>query len=152
MDEKIITEYFKSSYFALDGLWFVMVEEEEGYQNALDIDERVWKVLPKIQARKVCGLLGIEMKGIDNFKKALEVKFQAEGYDYEFLDGAIRIKGCPWIDILRKSGRENIAPDIGERICTEDIKGWLKEFSGDKEILVDSLMCEGEKECVFRIE
>jgi len=51
LTDKQIVEYFKRSYTAVDGLWFMKVEEIYGFDTALDIDEEVWKVMPKIQAR-----------------------------------------------------------------------------------------------------
>ena len=40
-------EYFKKSYFAVDGLWFLIVEEENSFEYALELDKKVWKVLAK---------------------------------------------------------------------------------------------------------
>lgn len=45
------TEYFRRSYRAVDGLWFMMIEKKHGFDEALELDEAVWRVLPKIQAR-----------------------------------------------------------------------------------------------------
>ncbi len=42
-------EYFHRSFTAVDGLWFMKVEEKHGFDAALEIDNEVWKVLPKIQ-------------------------------------------------------------------------------------------------------
>ena len=56
LTEEQKTEYFRRSYTAVDGLWFMKVEEAYGFDNALDIDDEVWKVLPKIQARMLKGL------------------------------------------------------------------------------------------------
>ena len=51
LTDKETTEYLHRCYTAVDGLWFVKVEERYGFNTALDIDEEVWKVIPKIQAR-----------------------------------------------------------------------------------------------------
>ena len=45
-------DYLHKSYAAVDGLWFMKVEEAEGFDKALDIDEKVWQVMPKIQAKE----------------------------------------------------------------------------------------------------
>ena len=57
LTDQQIAEYFHRSFTAADGLWFVKVEEKYGFDAALEIDNEVWKVLPKIQARKMKSLL-----------------------------------------------------------------------------------------------
>lgn len=37
----------------LDGLWFLKLEEEFGFEKALEIDDKVWKVYGKIEARRL---------------------------------------------------------------------------------------------------
>ena len=46
-----IEDYLYRSYTRADGLWFVLTEEKYGFDAALALNEAVWKVLPKIQAR-----------------------------------------------------------------------------------------------------
>jgi len=48
---KDIAEYLHRNFTSVDGLWFVKIEEILGFENALEIDKEVWKILPKIQAR-----------------------------------------------------------------------------------------------------
>ena len=48
-----IAEYYHRSFSVVDGLWFMKIEERYGFEAALDIDSEVWKVVPKIQARKL---------------------------------------------------------------------------------------------------
>jgi len=67
VDERVITEYLRRSYSAVDGLWFMMVEKEFSFDDALKIDESVWGVLPKIQSRKAKELLCLEGKGLADF-------------------------------------------------------------------------------------
>ena len=64
MDPQILSEYFKKCYIAVDGLWFMMLEKTDSFDKALEVDGRVWEILPKIQARKIKELLfpgGIEL-------------------------------------------------------------------------------------------
>jgi len=46
-----VSKYLYQSYSKVDGLWFMKVEEQFGFEKALEIDTGVWKILPKIQAR-----------------------------------------------------------------------------------------------------
>ncbi len=51
LNDKQIAEFFRRSYTAVDGLWFVKAEETCGFDAALDLDDEVWKIFPKVQAR-----------------------------------------------------------------------------------------------------
>ena len=44
-------EYYHRCYKAVDGLWFVKTEERFDFTTALDLDNKVWQVMPRIQAR-----------------------------------------------------------------------------------------------------
>ena len=55
-----VADYFNRSYKAVDGLWFMKVEEKYGFDSALELDNEVWKVMPKIQARMIKSFLGLE--------------------------------------------------------------------------------------------
>jgi hypothetical protein len=133
VEQKIISEYLRRSYFALDGLWFMMLEEEFSFDRALEIDEKVWRILPKIQARKTKELLGLEGKGLQDFLQAIRVKLQAEEYDYEERElGSdhiqIAIHRCPWYEILKRVNREHLEPRIADAICSLEFRVWLEEF------------------------
>lgn len=148
MEDKI-TEYFRRSYFAVDGLWFVKAEEHLGYQEALELDLRVWEVLPKVQARESCRLLGLEQEGLENFRMALELKLEGEEYGHSWEGNVLEVHDCPWLGLLRRSGRESIARDIGEHICKTDLQVWLWEFVEGFEVGFYSMMCRGEEKCII---
>lgn len=133
-DDKAIIEFLRRSYFAVDGLWFVRVEQEHSYDEALRLDEQVWEILPKIQARKACELLHIQGSALADLALALNLKFIAEGYDYRVMEQVhdtlrIGISACPWLAILQKSGRMSKAVEVCDRVCTRDFSGWAAEFS-----------------------
>jgi hypothetical protein len=73
------TEYFRRSYTAVDGLWFMKVEESLGFDEALRLDEAVWKVLPKIQARALKGMMHLE-GGLEGLAQALSARLALEGF------------------------------------------------------------------------
>ena len=51
LPEKDKAEYYHRCYKTVDGLWFVEAEKEHGFDDALNLDTKVWSVMPKIQAR-----------------------------------------------------------------------------------------------------
>ncbi|MBM3211789.1 hypothetical protein FJZ33_06205 [Candidatus Poribacteria bacterium] len=154
MEREILIEYLRRSYFAVDGLWFMMLEKEFSFDEALDIDERVWKILPKIQARKVKELLGISGIGLFDFLKAMKVKLEAEEYEYEVLKEEeghlqIAINNCPWHNILVKAKREYLAQRISDVICLLELQVWLKEFGDNLAFNMECRKCCGDDICVM---
>lgn len=157
MNSDLIIEYLKRSYFALDGLWFVMTEEEFSFDEALKIDRKVWEVLPKIQARKAKELLGISGSGMRDLLKAISIKLQAEGHNYDILTSTddhleICIHECQWYNLLKRSGREYIAHQIAENICFVELNVWLKEFCSNGRLELTPRICEGASQCVMRFQ
>jgi len=112
-DEQII-EYLRRSYSAVDGLWFMKVEEKSGFEEALDIDKEVWKVLPKIQARMLKSIGNVE-NGLEGLLDCFKVKMTLDGFQFKVERGKdqsgfrIIIERCPWFDLLVKS-KESISP------------------------------------------
>lgn len=156
-------EYFRRSYTAADGLWFMKVEEVRGFEEALEVDRRVWSVLPKIQARTLMGILGAG-KGVEGLGRCLAAKHSAEGFDFEGRlaeeeTGSrgllLTISKCPWHELLLKSGREGISERVGTTICNAEYATWAEEFEGSDLKISFSLrsqICRGDPVCTFCFE
>ena len=141
------TEYFRRSYTAVDGLWFMKVEEKLGFDEALQLDEAVWKVLPKIQARALKGMMHLQ-GGLQGLEQALSARLALEGFDYEMEtreDGfAVIVKRCPWHDLMIKSGRGKSVGEgkrshlpggkfgVGERVCGRKERSERGRGPGDR--------------------
>ena len=156
-----IVEMLRRSYFAVDGLWFVMLEEDDGLEHALEIDQRVWQVMPKIQARKARELMHADEDTPGALVRCMALKFFAEGHRFDVSfentgEAAIVISQCPWRDILEDSGREHLGPEIAERICAVEAAGWAAEFSPEDGppvgVEMTDAICAGDECCryVFR--
>ena len=171
-------EYFRRSYTAADGLWFMKVEEMRGFEEALEADRRVWSVLPKIQARTLKSMLKAG-EGIEGLAECIAAKHSAEGFDFEDeMDGgegreegeeggaegedgkdgrALRliISKCPWHELLAKSGREALSERVGSAICNVEYAAWAAEF-GDEDRKISfnlkSQICKGDEVCTFLFE
>jgi hypothetical protein len=159
MEQKIISEYLRRSYFALDGLWFMMIEDKFSFDKAMEIDVDVWRVLPKIQARKVKELLNLKGNGLADFTQAIKVKMEAEEYDYAVkeLDAdhiQITISKCPWYEILKRAKREHLSQQIADEICCLEYKVWLREFGENLCFTMKSRCCTDDPACLldFRAE
>ena len=150
-----IADYFHRSFLAVDGLWFMKAEKLFGFEAALDLDEMVWKVLPKIQARMLKAMLG-EGDGIDSLMKCLKVRLDLEGFDSSFEDlpngFAITITRCPWKEIMARAGRETLNQRVGERICQAENSAWAREFGPDIEFEPEQGLCSGSSSCLLRFQ
>jgi len=58
--------------WAVDGLYFLGIEEKDGTDVATSIDAKVWAVMGKIEARKLKEFLGITQTDIPSMMKALQ--------------------------------------------------------------------------------
>lgn len=153
LTQKQIAEYFHRSYAAVDGLWFMKIEEKYGFDAALDIDNEVWKVFPKIQARllKSMGKLGT---GTDALFEALTTKLKLEGFEFktEKTDRGFRIiiVECPWHNLMIKSKREALSGKVGTLICNTEYRAWASEFGEDIKFELKHQICTGSKSCILQ--
>lgn len=152
IEDKAIIEFLRRSYTAADGLWFVQVENKYSYEEALDVDEKVWEILPKIQARKSRELLGIEGHSLQDLEQCLELKFISEGYGHSTTESTesslqIQIHECPWLALLKKAGRLSLASEICDRVCLRDFAGWAGQFSDEIKFSLGEKMPDGAPVC-----
>ena len=169
------SEYFRRSYTAADGLWFMKVEEMRGFEEALEIDRRVWSVLPKIQARTLKAMLKAD-EGIEGLAQCIAAKHSAEGFSFgagmDWGEGGedgeeggeegeddrvlrLIISKCPWHELLVKSGRETLSERVGSAICNAEYAAWAAEFgNGERRISfsLESQICKGDEVCTFIFE
>jgi hypothetical protein len=147
-----IAEYFKRSFFAIDGLWFLMVEKESSFERALDIDEKAWEIMPKIQSKKLRELYNINGESLKDLIQALKIKLEIEGYNFKIEDVNtnlinILIHNCPWYTIMKNAKRESFAGKVGERICTIEYQGWADTFNEKIKFSLGSQICKKNKIC-----
>ena len=150
-----IADYLRKSYGAVDGLWFMKVEETEGFDKALDIDEKVWHVMPKIQARKMKSFAGKD-KGLEALLECFEAKLNLDGFAFKTIRGQtsfeIIILKCPWYDKLAQSNRIHLAGKIGNRICLAEYSGWAAEFGCAFRFSNEDKICTGCVNCGLKFE
>ncbi len=129
------------------------VEERYGFDTALDIDDEVWKVLPKIQARGLKSLAETS-DTIEGLRDALELKLDLEGFSFEVAEEpegfAVTISRCPWHDAMVRSGRRHLSGRVGTRICNSEYTTWASEFGGGIRFELGEQICEGSDRCVLK--
>ena len=155
LEKEQIIEYFRRSYTAADGLWFVKAEEKYGFDAALELDRAVWRVLPKIQARMLKHM-GRPGRSLEALRECLEIKLTLEGFRFR-IEGIENTSGfrlvvteCPWYNLLLKSGRENIAAAVGDAICDTEYPVWAAEFGEEISFEMKSQICQGARNCILK--
>jgi len=58
--------------WAVDGLYYLGIEEESGTEAATEIDRKVWEVMGKIEAKKLKNFLKIKDNDIPSMMRALQ--------------------------------------------------------------------------------
>lgn len=152
---KQIAEYFHRSYKAVDGLWFMKVEEKYGFDTALQVDREVWKVMPKIQARMIKSMQEIG-KGEIALLMSLETKLTLEGFKFKVEQVEkgfkIQVSDCPWHNLMVRSGRKKVSDKVGTTICNIEYSIWASEFVENMQFSLTAQKCSGSESCVLNFE
>ena len=152
MKTRDVVEYLYRSYTVVDGLWFMKIEEESGFERALEIDTKVWEIVPKIQSRFLRSKTG-NPEGIAGLLICFKIKLRLDGFEFKTRNNIknhnieFNISRCPWHEILVKSKRTGIAEKIGSRICRTEYGVWAKEFGNNIEFELLGQLCNGGKSC-----
>jgi hypothetical protein len=150
-DDHILTSYLRRCYHAVDGLWFVMVEEDSDFARALDLDVRVWRVLAKIQARKARELLEVSGNSAEELARCFSLKLEADGHRFSVKTTkdtvVFCIQACPWLELLQKSDRRHIAVKVAQAVCPTEGAVWCAEFGGEWRFDMPLMACSGAEGC-----
>jgi len=155
LTDKQKADFLRRSYIAVDGLWFMKIEEKYGFEAALEIDREVWKIFPKIQARLLKSLTKKE-KGIDALVECYTTQLALENFTFRTEESengvSVIIEKCPWHELMVKSGREKLSGRIGDVICQTECETWAREFGEEIGFKSEGRICKGETCCIIRFE
>lgn len=151
-EDQVLVEYLRRSYHAVDGLWFLQVEEALDFDRALAWDERVWAVLAKLQARKARELLGVTDHSLPELVRCFSLKLTADGFQFaaEVSDSEVRfhLRDCPWRALLQRAQRAHLGARIAEVMCRCEGEAWAREFGGEYAFTTPALACcDGGERC-----
>jgi hypothetical protein len=153
LSSKQVIDYYNRCYKVVDGLWFMKVEEKHGFEEALNVDNEVWKVMPKIQARMIKSFLGLET-GPEALLEGVETKLELDGFKFTAQKNEncfrITITDCPWLNLMTKSGRDHLAEAVGETVCTTEYNAWVSELAPDMKFELKSKKCKNKQNCVLQ--
>jgi len=62
-------------WLAMDGLWFQAAERKYGMEAAIELDKEAWRRFSPIEAKRIMGMLGIELGGgLDALDRCLSLR------------------------------------------------------------------------------
>jgi predicted ArsR family transcriptional regulator len=152
-DQKLFSDYLRKCFVSVDGLWFMKIEEDAGFEKALEIDIAVWKVLPKIEARTIQELLSLG-RGIEALHAGLDFKLSAERYSHALSPVrqdafTLEVHDCPWVQHIKKAGRARFLERIAASICPAEYGAFTAEFGKSISIEHQHGDCAKHGKCRF---
>ncbi|MGM0365921.1 MAG: DUF6125 family protein [Actinomycetota bacterium] len=152
LSEKDKISYYYNSYVKVDGLWFIKVEENLGFEQALEIDRQVWEVLPKIQARFFKSKLK-DKQGLEALSQCIEAKLKLDNFYFKTNRTQnmlqVEIHRCPWHNMMVKSGREKLSSQVGSLVCDTEYSVWASEFGDNLDFKLSKRICGGHNRCIL---
>jgi len=144
--------------WAVDGLYYLGIEDRYGTEVATEIDQFVWAVMGKIEARKIKNMFDLKKTDIATMMKGL----QYSGWALDLEDKEIEVFSDHAVLRNTKCRVQNTRQEKGlsEFGCKPVRFGFLKAFAKEfnPDILVECRMCPPDKhpenlwcEWVFRL-
>ena len=152
MDRKILMEMPKDklvdlmfmhirNLWAVDGLYFLGIEERFGTQGATEIDTKVWDIMGKIEARRLKETLGIE----DNDIPAMIDALSSSSWALDLEDREIELEGDRAVirNTNCRTQKTRLKKGLKEFPCRAVRWGYLKTFARefDEDIVVECNVC-----------
>jgi len=126
--------------WAVDGLYYLGIEERFGTEAATEIDAFVWQVMGKIEARRLKKLLGLG-NSLDEMVKGLKFSGWAmdlEDKEWEYLPDKVILR-----NVECRVQNTRIKDGLPVFPCKKVRFGYLKAFAKefDPKIMVDCVQC-----------
>lgn len=118
---KLVKAYSRL-FLALDGFWFLAVEEKHGYKDALDIDIKAWEGYFPYEARLLRKTLEIKEEGIPGIIETLKhcafVPCMEHVIDEVSEErGVVSLYKCPSLEAMERAGRtEFVCEPVGTAV------------------------------------
>lgn len=131
--------------WAVDGLYFLGIEESYGTKAATEIDQHVWEIMGKIEARKLKEFFHITTNDIPSMMKALQ--YSSWALDLEDKEIKITKKSVVIKNVrcrVQNTRREKGLPEFAcKPVRFGFLKAFAKEFNPD--IVVKCIVCPPDK-------
>jgi len=106
-----LSDLHSSLFQAIDGLWFLAVEDEYGLDAALKLDVKVWERYGKLEARRIAKLVGVELgkaslgELIKTFKLTPVATYFRSNFKESGGEVVIKLTRCPPQEARIRGGR-----------------------------------------------
>jgi hypothetical protein len=142
------------SFFTLDGLWMIKLEEISNWEVALKIDTKVWEVLLKIIIRRLSKYLDLQDNCLENLLKILTFRWSAEGWQFKVLPHdngyGIEIQRCPYKSAMdRNPDRHDKITLICRDMCIPFYKQIVNNYNPLITLKREMYMGLGDDVCNF---
>jgi hypothetical protein len=131
--------------WAVDGLYYIGIEEEFGTEAATEIDRKVWEVMGKIEARRIKQIFNIKGSDIPALMEALRYS----GWSLDLEDKEIIVERNRGILRNTKCRVQNtrLSKGLIEFGCKPVRWGFLKSFAKEfnPDIVVNCNVCPPDK-------
>ncbi|MBI5167641.1 MAG: hypothetical protein HY998_07885 [candidate division NC10 bacterium] len=149
-----IAELWEKTFTALDGLWFLGVEKELGFEAALRIDIEVWKGFGLALIRRMKKLGKPSRPSHEEALKMLKALFLLGHLPVEVEEESqssylFRVTTCPWWENLKRAGRERLVPC--HVVDQEIFKVWLPALDEGLTFQFLASRPQGDTLCQWRI-
>lgn len=141
--EKLIELFFMQmrNLWTVDGLYYLGIEEKFGTESATEIDKNVWKVMGKIEAKRIKETLGIVGDDVRILMEALRLtSWSLDLEDKEIIvekdRGFFRNINCRVQKTRKNKGLEEFPC---KNVRWEYLKNFAKEFN--KNVIVECNVC-----------
>ncbi len=110
-----LDELLEKAFTALDGLWFLGIEEAAGFEKAMEIDIKVWARLAETIARRLKKMWRIDTPTHEQALRMLDIIYALGHLQVETAPEApgrylADTPSCPWWENLKRAGREKLVP------------------------------------------
>jgi len=153
-EQKELIQLIKSSLTAIDGPWFLEVENEIGFDKAFEIDLGVWKKYGPVIIKRIIKMLSITDNDLNSFIRILEIICEIDDTKFTIKEktqneALILIDYCPWYENLKRSKRENLVRcDVVDKTIFPE---WIQSFNPDLKLELSRSIPEGHDRCEWRI-
>ena len=105
----------------LDGIWFTCVEKAVGFEKAYEIDDEVWRIYSRKEAKRLRSFFGFQIPTVSDIEKVLRYSLFAQSLEFDLIIANesplllhMLVKNCKTIVGMQNIGR----PDEQiEKIC-----------------------------------
>jgi hypothetical protein len=110
-----LDELLEKAFTAIDGHWFMGLEEAVGFEQAMEVDIKVWARFSETIARRLKKMWGIERPTREQALRILDIIYALGHLQVETTQEAAGryladTPSCPWWENLKRAGREKLVP------------------------------------------